>query len=52
MKYEIIPIKEKEFDLEEFNDETRRLDSLNYNLFLNDKFYKDQSIGEQMKVEE
>lgn len=46
MKYEIVPIKEKEFDLEEFNEETRRLDSLNYNIFLNDKFYKDKSIAD------
>ena len=43
MKNEIIPYEEKEFDLEEFNDETRRLDSLNYNVFLNEKFYKNQS---------
>ncbi len=46
MKNEIIPYQEKEFDLEEFNDETRRLDSLNYNLFLNEKFYKNQSIAD------
>ena len=46
MKNVIIPYQEKEFDLEEFNDETRRLDSLNYNLFLNEKFYKNQSIAD------
>lgn len=46
MKNEIIPYQEKEFDLEEFNEETRRLDSLNYNLFLNEKFYKNQSIAD------
>ena len=46
MKNEIIPYQEKEFDLEEFNDETRRLDSLNYNVFLNEKFYKNQSIAD------
>ena len=46
MKNEIVPYKEKEFDLEEFNEETRRLDSLNYNIFLNEKFYKNQSIAD------
>ncbi len=44
MKNEIIPYQEKEFDLESFNEETRRLDALNYNIFLNDKTFNGYSI--------
>ena len=45
MKNEIIPYPKSEFNLDDFNFETRRLDSLNYNVFLNDKFYKNTSIA-------
>ena len=44
MKNEIISYQEKEFDLEEFNEETRRLDALNYNTFLNEEIFKNKSI--------
>jgi len=44
MKNEIVPYKEKEFDLESFNEETRRLDALNYNTFLNEEIFKNKSI--------
>ena len=44
MKNEIVLYEEKEFDLESFNEETRRLDALNYNTFLNEEIFKNKSI--------